>query len=392
MAAHNDLVPLIGTIYDAALAPEKWPMFLSTFAHTFQSEQALMWAHDFSDNTSDVVGGSTELAYIHGIDDFFIHNYAQHFCQCNVWLENEHLHQEGTVVNSSELYSDVALRRSEWFGDWLRPQEMFYSFAAVVEKRNRRSFNVTALRSKGRGKYSAHEMLQLRTLMPHLQTAFTLHRKLHRAEALAQASAALLDRLPLGIVLLGEKGSMLYANSKAVDWARTTGLVNLQYGIQGDSLHASHHGDDLLLQDAMRRVVATGMGLPLQAGQAMRLRGLQHDLHLLVAPLPIEARPFGAAAAGVVFLSNPATSLNKLDDVLRLTYQLTQAEALLAQGLVNGLSVNEYATQQGLSVHTVRVQLKSITHKMGVRRQSDLVRTILNGPAMFRWGEVMAHA
>ncbi len=77
----------------------------------------------------------------------------------------------------------------------------------------------------------------------------------------------------------------------------------------------------------------------------MRLRGLQHDVHLLVA-----------------------------------------------QGLVNGLNVNEYATQQGLSVHTVRVQLKPITHKMGVRRPSDLVRTILNGPAMFRWGEVMAHA
>lgn len=62
-----------------------------------------MWAHDFSDNTLTVVGGSKELAYIHGIDDFFIHNYAQHFCQCNVWLENEHLRNEGTSIGRATL-------------------------------------------------------------------------------------------------------------------------------------------------------------------------------------------------------------------------------------------------------------------------------------------------
>ena len=71
--------------------------------------------------------------------------------------------------------------------------------------------------------------------------------------------------------------------------------------------------------------------------------------------------------------------------MLRTCYGLSMAESLLAQALVNGLSVREYAEERDLSVHTVRVQLKSITSKVGVRRQTELVRTILNGPAMLQW-------
>ena len=384
-------VPLIGTIYEAALDATKWPSFLAGFATLFRSEQALMWAHDFGDKSAELSGGPSSMACTVGIDDYYLNGYVQHFCSCNVWLENEHLHREGQIVDSSELSSERQLLSSEWYGDWLRSQGLQYSFAAVVEKRNRRSFNVTAVRTRGRGPYTPLESQQLRSLMPHLQTAFALHRRLHRAEALAQASMDLLDRLPLGIVLLGDKAEVLYANARAHALAQDTGLVRIGRGIQSDDeLHALNHSDDLPLQQAMRQVVSTGKGLPLHAGKGIRLHGLKADLHALVAPLPQNSQPFGSGAAGVVFLSNPAATLNQLDAILRMTYRLTMAESLLTQALVNGQSLNEYAQQQLLSVHTVRGQLKSVTSKVGVSRQSDLVRTILNGPAMFRWGEALS--
>lgn len=385
-ASDEGTVGLIGAIYEASIEPAKWPDFLARFASTFRSEQALMWAHDFSDNSADLTNGPMSIACTVGLDDFYYDGYIRHFCNTNVWLENEHLHQEGQIVNSSELSPDAKLPSTEWFGDWLRPQELFYSFAAVVEKRNRRSFNVTALRAKTHGPYNPREERQLRTLMPHLQTAFAVYRRLHRAEALAQASLGLLDRLPLGIVLLDGQANVLHANARAHALAQESGLIQIGRRFIGEEeLHATRHADDLRLQASMRRVVSTGRGLPMDAGQGLRLLGLKQDLHLLISPLPQHSEPFGTQAAGAVFISNPTATLYELDAVLRLCYGLTQAEALLAQALVNGLSVKEYATERGLSVHTVRVQLKAITGKIGVRRQTELVSTILNGPAIFQW-------
>jgi DNA-binding CsgD family transcriptional regulator len=70
--------------------------------------------------------------------------------------------------------------------------------------------------------------------------------------------------------------------------------------------------------------------------------------------------------------------------VLRSLYGLTPAEARLAQGLVNGLSLQEYAEQQSVSIHTVRSQFRTIATKAGVGRQTDFVRAVLTGPAMLR--------
>ena len=107
-------VQLIGTIYEAALDATKWPAFLAGFATLFRSEQALMWAHDFGDNSAELSGGPSSMACTVGIDDYYLNGYLQHFCSCNVWLENEHLHREGQIVDSSELSSERQLLSSEW--------------------------------------------------------------------------------------------------------------------------------------------------------------------------------------------------------------------------------------------------------------------------------------
>lgn len=381
------MVPMVGTIYEAALDSSKWPHFLAQFAAHFRSEQALIWAHDFNDNSSDFSTGPTSLTFTVGLDGACAESYGHHYCHQNVWLRNENLHYEGQVLSSAQTYPIQQLPRTEWYADWLRPQDLFYSFAAVVEKRAHRSLNVTALRNKRAGTYSELEMDQLRTLMPHLQTSFALHRRLHRTLALAHASLELLDRLPLGIVLLDDNACVLHANRRALDLTRQKNpLIRIRRGLyEDDELHAVHGSDDLVLQRAMHQAVTTGRGLPVTAGKGLHLRGLEHDLHLLVTPLAQHAEPFGTASTAAVFISDPSAVLKGLDAVLRMCYRLTVAESLLAQSLVNGMSLSEYASERELSVHTIRTQLKAVALKVGANRQADIVRTILNGPAMFQW-------
>lgn len=376
------MADLVCQIYDAALDAKRWPQVLASCCAEFASQSALIFGHDFTDHSAEVTGGPSSLGAHHGFDDSTIHALAAHYSSANVWLQDEQLHREGKVVNSSRLYPDHQLLRTEW-GDWMARMDKFYSFAAVVEKRAQRSFNLSLLRSRRCGSYTPSEEARLAVLMPHLQTAFALHRRLHRAEALAHASLAVLDSLPMGVVLLGDGAQMLHANARARQLASATRL--LHFGAD-DRLHTWSANEDARLQRAMRSVVSTGAGRQVTAsGTAMRLHALDGSrLHLLVAPLPQWSQPFGQYAAGAVFINDPSVSMPSLMPALQGLYQMTPAEARLAQALVNGLSLQEYAAQQALSVHTVRSQFKAAAAKVGTGRQADFVRLILTGPAVLQ--------
>jgi DNA-binding CsgD family transcriptional regulator len=67
---------------------------------------------------------------------------------------------------------------------------------------------------------------------------------------------------------------------------------------------------------------------------------------------------------------------------LQRIYGMTPSEALLTEALVSGRSLAQVAEERAVSIHTVRTQLKAATAKAGAKRQADLVRIILTGPAM----------
>ena len=60
--------------------------------------------------------------------------------------------------------------------------------------------------------------------------------------------------------------------------------------------------------------------------------------------------------------------------IYRETFGLTPAEARLSSRLKDGLPLKEAADDLGISVNTARNQIKSVFEKLGVNRQSDLIR------------------
>lgn len=71
---------------------------------------------------------------------------------------------------------------------------------------------------------------------------------------------------------------------------------------------------------------------------------------------------------------------------LRAAFGLTQAEADIALGLADGLSVSEIADCRGISGVTIRSQLKRVYEKTGARRQSELAVMV------WRWAALSAPA
>lgn len=376
---------LIGSIYEAALDSSRWDVFLVEFAARLRSHSALIWGHDFSDGTAHIDGPSGIISSVHDIDPNALDSFASYYCHRNVWTEDPLLHQAGHVVNSTSMYPEDRLKRTEYYNDWLRHQDFFYSAAAIVEKRDDRSLNVTLLRSAGAGGYTEQELQTIALLMPHLQAAFALHRRLYRLDALSQSSISVLETSTFGVVLLDEHRQVLHANSLAHELAKNSGL--LRFGPQ-ETIKATYAADDNKLQHRLHHAVRTGEGEVGDSGGSLRFRGLDgSQLDLVITPLPSWASPFGERSAAAIFISNPKATIGSLSQMLGSLYSMTPAESRLTEALVNGLTPQEYAERQQVSLHTVRAQFKSAAAKAGTSRQADLVRIVLTGPAVLRWND-----
>lgn len=70
---------------------------------------------------------------------------------------------------------------------------------------------------------------------------------------------------------------------------------------------------------------------------------------------------------------------------LESVFGLTGAEAQIGMLLSNGLTPHEIAAQRGVSINTVRAQIKIVIEKVGVRSTTDLVRTLCGLAARLRY-------
>lgn len=82
-----------------------------------------------------------------------------------------------------------------------------------------------------------------------------------------------------------------------------------------------------------------------------------------------------AGSPAALLVIRPANKAERLQ-MLQSYYELTTAEAFVAAAIVDGLTVTEIAKQRGASIATVRSQLQAVFAKVGVRRQSELVRRL----------------
>jgi DNA-binding CsgD family transcriptional regulator len=66
--------------------------------------------------------------------------------------------------------------------------------------------------------------------------------------------------------------------------------------------------------------------------------------------------------------------------LIRGLFDLTPAEARVASGIAEGLSVNQIASRNKVASETVRAQIKAVFAKLGVNRQSQVAALLAAVP------------
>lgn len=101
------------------------------------------------------------------------------------------------------------------------------------------------------------------------------------------------------------------------------------------------------------------------AAPASALPAVLHEAAPTVGEPPVAALVFPAADMA-----------SRLWSQVRESFGLTEAEVRLARKLREGRSLQDAAADLGVAVNTVRNQLRAIFDKMGLQRQSELVRAL----------------
>ncbi|MGY6707793.1 MAG: alpha/beta fold hydrolase [Rhizobiaceae bacterium] len=166
-------------------------------------------------------------------------------------------------------------------------------------------------------------------------------------------------------LLVDRNGAIVWRNSVA---AKTLGLS------------ANARIEDLapLMHDpaTARRLVAEMPPLANGDGSGNRLLRVDLDtgtLHLL-------ARPITDREGQALILIEPLLGewTPEMNELLCSAFGLTEAETAVAEGLAEGLTPAELAERRGVSILTVRVQIRSLLAKTGAAGQTDLMRLLMS--------------
>jgi DNA-binding CsgD family transcriptional regulator len=374
------LSTLIQLIYAASTDPSKWRRFLDRFATTVGAEGTVLFMHDFSDSTVVQHDGETALMETVRFDPAFIASYGTYFARCNVWAEAEDKMPPGRAITSEMLVPFSALQRSEFYGDWLRPQSLAHALGGVVSKTGSQAIKFSAMRSRHAGVFGDDALRLYAALLPHLCQAFEIHKQFSALRTANAGQRHALDAMPMAVWMCGADCKVLSANLAAR--AMTDAQRGLRVNVAGH-LHAQLPEDDEKLQRALALAAGVREQQP-RIGTALGLARLCSVTRIsaMVTPVHEATMDIDEETAVVVFASDPDDGLRTPEELLCKIYGLTRHQARLAGWLMRGEDLKAYAQTYEVAYETARAHLKQVFAKTGVNRQADLIRLLLSSAAL----------
>ena len=359
---------LLGAIYDAALEPALWPEALVRVSDALSAVGALYLSYD-------PTRPEQARHVLARLDPELTRSYLIRYSRSSPWAKVRTSLPVGPAVSLDAWVPPATLMRSDFYHEILRPQRVLHCGSACLVRDARRYVGFSVFRSAQTGPTEGWELRLLSALAPHVKRATQISARHADAAALERAQKTALERIDHGVMIVDGHARVLYANRAAESViARSDGMIVSARVLRGATtsdtqrLHA-------LIADAVRGA----------SGGTMRVArpSCAEPFLVLVAPTGSSGRwAVDSAPAAIVFITDPERrprlELRRLMDL----FGLTATEAKVALALADGRGVPDAARDLRLSPNTVHTHLRRIFSKLGVNRQSELVRVLARAAAI----------
>ncbi len=328
--------------------------------------------------------GTGRFTHASGIAPEYLASYESRYCRCNVWLRHEERFRvPGTVWADDQLVARPELRETPFYKGWMAPQGLSHLMVGVLERKGKTVVCVVLARKADKPPFTQEEAARLGVMLRAVGSAWRMERSARARLAHTGAAWNVLNRLTLGIILLDHGGKVAALNLKALEVLKRGDPLTAFNG----SLSLSLPQENLQLQAILAEFLAPGSEQSAESSKALAVSRPdgKSPLHLILT-----RGTNGTAAPGnrqnliAVFLSDPEQLGTPREEWLQDLYGLTRVELRLAVLMCQGLTPDQIAKKLRISVHTVRAYLKDVFLKMGVNRQSAMVRRLVDGAGQLR--------
>ena len=379
MDTKQTALDLIGTIYDAAIDDSVWLPVLERLRVAVGGSAAVVGILRRDRAAAPLFLGVGTLSDASET----IGHYLEHFAADDPL--NTVFQRQAPLVPSvtHEILAPAEFVETALYKEWYGTKDLLYGVGVTLAQETDAYAGVVVYRGHGTEPFGDPAVELMELLAPHLQRAFQFRHRLHEVEGRLDAAGETLDRLPMGVVLVGRDQQVIFANesAKSIAARSDSGLT-----LNGNRLAASERTDASELRRLIEAALDTSAGLLADPGGAMHTRDTgDGSLAILVSPLRNGGDwPYSDRAMASVFISDPNLPPETPSDLLARLYRLTPSESAVAQRLVWGMSLIEAAHDLHVSENTARRHLTRIFEKTNTKRQAELVRVLTNGPAGLR--------
>lgn len=273
------------------------------------------------------------------------------------------------AVAENDFITPDEHRRHLHYQVFARPWDIPYICLTTLDRRDGVVIGLAVCRSEREGHINSAQRAVFTAIVPHARAAARMHVALQ--DEAASLATGLFESLSLPAFLCDCSGRV----EKITPAAESLIVRGRNLQIRGGYLkavNAADHGD-------LMQAVATAADGPGVAARVPRSIVVRSDhpgtppLLLDVIRLPARSREFGVTSRVLVLAQGAANAESRRRALLQTVYRLTAAETEVALCIGQGHSAEAIAAARGVAVATVRVQIKGILTKFGLRRQVELV-------------------
>lgn len=358
-AADSLFDELVELCYACVLDSNVWHVLLRRLlpASGRQSAGLLLW---------DRCQGGPRIGSISMFSAETFRAYNEHFHQLDPGVPFWRVHGAGEWYHDVEVLGGERMRRDPFYAEFQRREGLQSLSTLKLYEQGDTSAYLSLLTLMGAKTPDGQQKQLLTRMTAHLTRAGRLSERIHELELDIAWRGQLLDRHDSPIWLVNSGGRVLYANLAAECWLRSGHCPLIQ---SGGRLQACDQPARL-----STLIRAAAGSAPARAGWLQSALPNAHEL--LVTPFTTESRELGSTALSMGGQRLAlVVSLHRAfhGELLADLFHLTRAECRLAEQLAGGASPEQCAMALGNTLHTVRSQLKSLFHKTGTSRQTELV-------------------
>ncbi|MDH0910482.1 LuxR C-terminal-related transcriptional regulator [Rhizobium pusense] len=354
---HSD-AELIDLIYAALLGESSWQHFLDRLSDNAPDGRTIL----FSMNTrepEDYVGMTSKFSLAE------LKSYSAHYINTNPWLEHCAVRKIGLGVFSDQIVPWQQLIKTEFFNDWLSPNNIACSIGVTIDKYADCPLIISTVTSRADPEANSQFSEQLSRIAPHLRRAARFYRNSPAKWTGFDIGGSMLDSMDIGVVLVGE--------DRRIKTISKTGREFLDGGVLTSisplgQLRLCNDDAQAALQHMLKRTYA-GPKVVTMYSDATKLT--------LIAIEKDRVSFYFEGPTVALLIEKPGNRKNSTDlDRFAAVYKLTRGERRALAGIINGKTITQIGEDAGVSRETIRTQLKGLYTKTETGSQTRLLRLV----------------